>query len=86
MNVVEEMELNLFPDSQKNVLYELIADAYKLSGNRLLMTTHSPYVINYLALAVKARQLADKAIKTRNCWTVYTASFLRRERSMLKTW
>lgn len=57
------MELNLFPDSQKNVLYELIADAYKLSGNRLLMTTHSPYVINYLALAVKARQLADKAIK-----------------------
>ena len=63
VNVVEEMELNLFPDSQKNVLYELIADAYKLSGNRLLMTTHSPYVINYLALAVKARQLADKAIK-----------------------
>ena len=61
VNVVEEMELNLFPDSQKNVLYELVADAYKLSGNRLVMTTHSPYVINYLTLSVKAMQLAKRA-------------------------
>ena len=61
VNVVEEMELNLFPDSQKNVLYELVADAYKLNENRLVMTTHSPYVINYLTLSVKAKQLAKRA-------------------------
>lgn len=30
VNIVEEMELNLFPDSQKNVLYELVGDACKL--------------------------------------------------------
>lgn len=61
INVVEEMELNLFPDSQKNVLYELVADAYQLTGNRLVMTTHSPYLINYLTLSVKAKQLAERA-------------------------
>ena len=58
VNIVEEMELNLFPDSQKNVLYELVGDACKLSDNRLVMTTHSPYVINYLTLSVKASQVA----------------------------
>ena len=59
VNIVEEMELNLFPDSQKGVLYELIANARTLDGNRLLLTTHSPYVINYLTLAIKAQELAS---------------------------
>ena len=61
VNVVEEMELNLFPDSQKNVLYELMATTNALPDNRLMLTTHSPYIINYLTLAVKATQLAAKA-------------------------
>lgn len=61
VNIVEEMELNLFPDSQKSVLYELIADVYKQEGNRLILTTHSPYIINYLTLAVKAKQLEQRA-------------------------
>lgn len=40
------------------MLYELVDDACKLSDNRLVMTTHSPYVINYLTLSVKASQVA----------------------------
>lgn len=60
VNVVEEMELNLYPDSQKAMLYELIANNNKLDGNRLLLTTHSPYVVDYLTLAIKARQVADR--------------------------
>ena len=60
VNVVEEMELNLYPDSQKAMLYELIANNNRLNGNRLLLTTHSPYVIDYLTLAIKAGQVADR--------------------------
>ena len=60
VNVVEEMELNLFPTSQEKVLYELLADTNSGEDNRLVLTTHSPYVINYLTLAVKAKQVYDK--------------------------
>lgn len=62
VNIVEEMELNLFPDSQKGVLYELIENARSLDGNRLMLTTHSPYVINYLTLAIKAYELSHRAV------------------------
>lgn len=54
INIVEEPELNLFPKSQKEVLFSLVQYAYKDEGNKLIMTTHSPYFINYLTLAVKA--------------------------------
>lgn len=61
INIVEEMELNLFPDSQRGALYELIADANVLPANKLMLTTHSPYLINYLTLAIKAHELTGKA-------------------------
>ena len=61
VNIVEEMELNLFPDSQRGTLYELLAEVNTLSGNRLMLTTHSPYVVNYLTLAIKASELWEKA-------------------------
>lgn len=60
INIVEEMELNLYPVSQKSVLYELFADNNKLADNRLLLTTHSPYIINFITLSVKAEQLSTR--------------------------
>lgn len=54
LNIVEEIEQNLFPVSQLHVLYDLLALNNKLSGNEMVLTTHSPYIINYLSLAVKA--------------------------------
>lgn len=62
VNIVEEMELNLFPDSQSAVLYELIADANTLEANGLVLTTHSPYLIDYLTLSVKAAALSRKYV------------------------
>jgi len=53
-NIVEEPELNLFPSSQQKMLYSLLEFNNLFEGNRLIMTTHSPYFINYLTLAVKA--------------------------------
>ena len=54
INIVEEIEQNLFPSSQKNVLYYLIAQCNRMSDNQLFLTTHSPYILDYLTLAVKA--------------------------------
>lgn len=63
INIVEEPELNLFPVSQKEILFNLTGYANKDSGNKLIMTTHSPYFINYLTLAVKAFKV-KQTVKT----------------------
>jgi len=60
INIVEEPEQNLFPTSQQQMLNSLIEFNNMNSGNKLIITTHSPYLINYLTLAVKARIIKDK--------------------------
>ncbi|NES99493.1 MAG: ATP-binding protein [Sphaerospermopsis sp. SIO1G2] len=57
LNIVEEIEQNLFPQSQKNILYKLLEFANLTEGNGLILTTHSPYVINYLTLAIKVYEI-----------------------------
>jgi predicted ATPase len=61
VSIVEEPEQNLFPSSQRLLLNSLLA--YNNGNNMLVMTTHSPYLINYLSLAVKADGLKEK-VKT----------------------
>ena len=58
VNIVEEPEQNLFPSSQRLLLNDLLA--YNNEDNMLIMTTHSPYLINYLTLAVEAGRLKAK--------------------------
>ncbi len=57
INIVEEPEQNLFPTSQWEILKSLLEFNNLTSGNKLIMTTHSPYIINYLTLAIKASSL-----------------------------
>lgn len=59
INIVEEPEQNLFPSSQQLILYSLLGFNNLNPLNKLIMTTHSPYLINYLTLAVKA-ELIDE--------------------------
>lgn len=66
VNIVEEPEQNLFPSSQKAALEELIQAANRKVGSELLLTTHSPYIINYLTLAVKA-ELVLKRLENSTC-------------------
>jgi energy-coupling factor transporter ATP-binding protein EcfA2 len=56
-NIVEEPELNLYPSSQRIILNNLLEFNNTFPKNQLVMTTHSPYMINYLTLAVKAEQV-----------------------------
>lgn len=58
VNIVEEPEQNLFPSSQRLLLNQLLA--YNNGNNILVMTTHSPYLINYLTLCVKAEMVKSK--------------------------
>ncbi len=63
INIVEEPEQNLFPSSQQNILNSLLEFNNISFDNKLIMTTHSPYIINYLTLAIKADEL-NRNIKT----------------------
>ncbi|MFT3678645.1 MAG: AAA family ATPase [Ferruginibacter sp.] len=60
INIVEEPEQNLYPSSQRGMLNSLTAFNNINRGNKLVMTTHSPYLINYLTIAVKAHTLKDR--------------------------
>jgi predicted ATPase len=60
INIVEEPEQNLFPSSQRHILNKLLEFANMNKENVLVMTTHSPYVINYLTLCIKAESVYKK--------------------------
>jgi predicted ATPase len=66
LNIVEEIEQNLFPASQKNVFYKLLEFANMTRGNRLILTTHSPYIINYLTLAIKGYKVLQEILSSSN--------------------
>jgi predicted ATPase len=56
INIVEEPEQNLFPVSQMELVKRLVAICKKSEHNKLLISTHSPYVlatINNVMLAYK---------------------------------
>lgn len=60
VNIVEEPEQNLFPSSQKEMIHSLLNHNNKNTANKLIITTHSPYLINYLTIAIKAGILKNK--------------------------
>lgn len=60
INIVEEPEQNLFPSSQWQLLKKLLEFNNINSSNKLVMTTHSPYIINYLSIAIQADYLKGK--------------------------
>ena len=60
LSIVEEPEQNLFPTSQRALLYQLLEYVNTTDGNELVLTTHSPYIINYLTLAIKAQEVLQK--------------------------
>lgn len=65
INIVEEPEQNLFPTSQQKVINSLLEYNNTVKDNKLIITTHSPYIINYLMLAIKAFEIERKAKKNK---------------------
>lgn len=59
--VIEEPEQNLYPTTQKDFLAFLIACCNAENRKHsCLITTHSPFLLNYLTLFVKASQILNK--------------------------
>ncbi len=65
-NIVEEPEQNLYPTSQKTILFELLKSKNNLDKNELVITTHSPYIINYLTLAIKAFFVKERILNSKD--------------------
>lgn len=65
VNIVEEPEQNLYPTSQWEMLKSLLEFNNINSQNKLVMTTHSPYLINFLSIAIYAMYL-EKKIEDKN--------------------
>lgn len=60
INIIEEPEQNLFPSSQKKLLASLLQYNNLGEGNKLVLETHSPYIVHQLSLIVKAGLLKQQ--------------------------
>jgi predicted ATPase len=66
INIVEEPEQNLFPTSQWKMLQSLLKCNSMNKGNKLIITTHSPYIINYLSIAIQGEYIESKIKSSSN--------------------
>lgn len=58
--IIEEPEQNLFPETQRDLVYYLLQKCLDKEGNRLTLTTHSPYVLYALNNCMMAALVCDK--------------------------
>lgn len=62
--IIEEPELNLFPSTQKALIYYLLKSINSKKDHRLSLTTHSPYVLyainNCIMASIVNNKLSDK--------------------------
>lgn len=69
--IIEEPEQNVFPKTQMDLLYHLISEIYHGRNHRLLMTTHSPYVLyalnNCLLSYLVKEQLDEGSAASLDC-------------------
>ncbi len=56
--VIEEPELNLYPSSQKDLI-EFIVGRLNRSGNKIIITTHSPYLLTSIDNLIQAKNVVS---------------------------
>src|SRR5690606_38465608 len=59
--VIEEPELNLYPSSQKDLI-EFIIKRINGSGDNLIITTHSPYLLTTIDNLIQAKNAVSNSI------------------------
>lgn len=64
--IIEKIEQNLSPTFQKKVLYKILGYINSNAGS-LIITTHSPYILNGLILAIKAYGIKQNIIPLESC-------------------
>ncbi|MFC2407355.1 MAG: hypothetical protein ACFNM8_00290, partial [Prevotella histicola] len=58
--IIEEPEQNLFPETQRDLVYYFLKECLGKEGNRLTLTTHSPYVLYALNNCMMAGLVSEK--------------------------
>ena len=58
--IIEEPEQNLFPETQRDLVYHLLEKCLTREANRLTFTTHSPYVLYALNNCMMGGLVYDK--------------------------
>jgi len=66
INIVEEPEQNLFPSSQQKMLNSLLEINNMNEDNKLILTTHSPYLINFLSISIEGESLKNKLSESKS--------------------
>lgn len=64
VNIVEEPEQNLFPNSQQKVINSLIEYNNAIKENKLIISTHSPYILSALNNSILAEEAFEKTGKS----------------------
>jgi predicted ATPase len=57
--VIEEPELNLYPSSQKDLIEFIIARINQAQNDKLIITTHSPYLLTTIDNLIQAQKVVD---------------------------
>lgn len=64
---IEEPELSLYPDSQLRLMEQIVNSCYRNKNSDFttscMITTHSPYIVNYLNLLIKKKILEFNDVK-----------------------
>ena len=79
INIVEEPEQNLFPTSQRDMLYSLLKINNEIEANKLIITTHSPYLVNYISVVVEAGNIRNEANKEQIGKIIPISALVKRE-------
>ena len=60
INIVEEPEQNLFPVSQMQIMKSLVSICNQNEDNKLILSTHSPYVLATINNLILAKRVGEK--------------------------
>lgn len=69
VNIVEEPEQNLFPTSQQKVINSLLEYNNAIKENKLVICTHSPYILASLNNSILADEVYKKTGKAINSYS-----------------
>ena len=61
--IIEEPEQNLFPGAQRDLVYHLLKRCLNKDGNKLTITTHSPYILYALNNCMMGKLVFDRMDK-----------------------
>lgn len=86
---IEEPELSLYPESQLKLMEQLVDLCFKnenkIFNTTCMITTHSPYIINYLNLLIKNKSLIFQNVSVYQVMDGYLSDLMRPSEQIVDT-